>query len=611
MGSVSAMNKIFLAIAGRFKLRTILAVFFGFIVILSTTSTGIISYSILERYASKVVDKSIHDTLISALNNIDGRLKQFDNLNYNVLSNPFLARMLEKPYMPGIDEYELNKEFREDIYPGIYGNLAQYIDSVYIFGRNGIFLFSAPNALEKSRELDEIEKNSVIMAAKNAGGKMVWFPTQGDTFLDSQISVNKVITGSRMLRVWNSRYTSQEAFWGYQVINLKVDILREVYVNILSPMDGESFIISGEGRIIFHPQENNISNFVSHDIMEGIAKGSKGSFEVIRQSVSNTVYYNTSTYTGWKIIYVARYGILSKAVEPLKATLIFIILLNSSIAFCMSVIIAAMVTNPLKRMLGKISQVRKGQLEIKLAEGGSIEIMNLCSTFNEMVSDIRRLMEKVREDEQELRKLELNALQAKINPHFLYNTLDSIFWLSKTGENKDAADMTQALSQFFRLGLNKGEDKTTVINEIYHMENYLKIQQIRYKGKFNYEIEFDDNVCQAECIPMILQPVVENSILHGFGRRNGCKLKIRAFLQGKNIRLIVQDNGEGFDVESMTELLQNSGDTKKGYGLRNVDRRIKLNYGEQYGLSFLNAPEGGAQVEILLPFRTKEDGVHV
>ena len=215
-------------------------------------------------------------------------------------------------------------------------------------------------------------------------------------------------------------------------------------------------------------------------------------------------------------------------------------------------------------------------------------------------------MKRIKATEEIKRQRELDALQAKINPHFLYNTLDSVIWMAETGDNHGVVKMVSALARLFRISIAKGHDVITLSEELLHVQNYLDIQSMRYKDKFTYSITIPPELENAPTIKLIVQPIVENSIYHGikYLQEEG-RIEIKAEAVDDGIKIIISDNGVGMKSETAAAILnpdqENTVSSGNGIGLRNIDERIKLSYGEKYGLSIWSEPDEGTTVTILIP----------
>ena len=215
-------------------------------------------------------------------------------------------------------------------------------------------------------------------------------------------------------------------------------------------------------------------------------------------------------------------------------------------------------------------------------------------------------MEQIKNEEISLRKTELKALQAQINPHFLYNTLDSIQWMCEQGKMQDAVKMVGALAKLFRISINRGYEFVTVEDELNHAKSYLIIQSYRYKNQFSYRFEVEGQVLQYLCNKVTLQPIIENAIYHGIGRMvDEGELVITAREDGNDIVFSVQDNGVGMTEEQCCNILRKDAPGSSGIGLKNVNDRLKIYFGEPYGITIHSVPDEGTTVFVRFP--KKED----
>jgi len=239
---------------------------------------------------------------------------------------------------------------------------------------------------------------------------------------------------------------------------------------------------------------------------------------------------------------------------------------------------------------------------------GTEELMMLSDSFDHMVRRIQKLMEQVRQEEITLRKTELKALQAQINPHFLYNTLDAIAWLCEEGRNKDAEDMVTSLAKLFRISISKGHELITIEKEIQHAQSYLRIETFRYKNQFTYTFNVDENCLGYLCNKITLQPIIENAIYHGLNRMvDEGEITIRIREDGDDIILSVEDNGIGMTEEQCQEILRKEPGDRTGIGIKNVNDRIKIYFGEEYGLTITSELDEGTCVDIRMPKVEKGD----
>ena len=261
------------------------------------------------------------------------------------------------------------------------------------------------------------------------------------------------------------------------------------------------------------------------------------------------------------------------------------------------------ITEPIEVLSSKAERLGADVYNSTPIKTDIVELRTLDRSFDKMAERIVSLMEKQRQDQQSLHRAELELLQAQINPHFLYNTLDSIAILAEDERSEDVVNMVTSLSTFFRNSLNQGEDVISLRAELNQAKSYLEIQQIRYSDILNYSINVPDEIQDCAVPKLILQPLIENALYHGIKNRRGPGvITISGARQDDKLLLQVRDNGVGMNAEQLKQLQEGAyGDRHSGLGLKNVDQRIRLYCGEPYGLRFQSEPGEGTAVTVLLP----------
>lgn len=248
------------------------------------------------------------------------------------------------------------------------------------------------------------------------------------------------------------------------------------------------------------------------------------------------------------------------------------------------------VTEPIRRLCDMSKELSKGNFNVKTKVSSTDEIAILSESFNEMAAEIGELVEDITEKQKDLSLLETKLLQAQINPHFLYNTLDTIVWLAEDNRNEEVVSMVTSLSEFFRSTLSKGREFITVREEKNHIESYLKIQQFRYQDIMDYEIEFDESILEYNIPKLLLQPLVENALYHGVKCKRGKSvISVSGNIEGEYLIFVVEDDGIGMNEETLEKVRENiNGDINKhdkgSFGLANVNFRIQRYYGDDCGL---------------------------
>ena len=392
------------------------------------------------------------------------------------------------------------------------------------------------------------------------------------------------------------------------LIDLNFNTVEEISESAHLSQTGYIYILSNDGNIVYHPQKRLIDENVRSEDLDSVREHVFGSYISTFEGRDRLTIIQTVEQTRWRIVGIAFMDELLEPLKPFRITLVSLMIVFVLIAILISRIISVHITKPLRELELSMRSVQDGNFDVTAPEGGSKEVASLSHSFKVMVKRIEDLMRKVRETEAVKRQRELDALQAKINPHFLYNTLDSVVWMAETGNNQGVVKMVTALASLFRISIAKGHDTITLKEELSHVESYLDIQSMRYKDKFRFSITLPEELENAPTIKLIIQPVVENSIYHGikYLQEEGL-ITIEAKAQDDDkIRIIIRDNGIGMSPETLSSLLDKQSEHKhskdgNGIGLANIDERIKLSYGEEYGLSIESELDEGTTVTITIP----------
>lgn len=292
-------------------------------------------------------------------------------------------------------------------------------------------------------------------------------------------------------------------------------------------------------------------------------------------------------------------------VTMIRSSIIVLAVILMAIIF-LSYLIPRSITRPIKRLSEVTDQVAKGDLSVRSNVRAGAEVSVLNDSLNSMIDKINELLEQVTKEQVRLRKAEFELLQAQINPHFLYNTLDAIVWLAECGEQKKVVSMVGSLSEFFRMSLNQGKDIVSVKEELQHVRSYLEIQQVRYQDILEYEIQVPESLHIYQIPKITIQPLVENALYHGIKNKRGVgKITITGYEENGVFFLQVEDNGIGITKERLEQvrngILGKVSTGKAIYGLYNVNERIRLNFGEQYGISLESTYGELTKVQVMLP----------
>jgi len=323
---------------------------------------------------------------------------------------------------------------------------------------------------------------------------------------------------------------------------------------------------------------------------------------VLEEVVQNYVLYEVNRTEG-------QYEVMRESFA--RWQIFSVILIISAVGFAVVAAwsLSRSIYTPIKKLHDVTTTITKNDLQALMTSDNVDEITELGMSFNIMIGKIKELLDSKIKEQENLKKAELRALQAQINPHFLYNTLDTIIWMAESKRTDQVVQIVTALSSFFRISLSKGMDWITIGEEIERIKSYLTIQKMRYHDILDFKIEVDQAVAENTILKLILQPLVENALYHGIkNKRQGGTISVRARRKGENeVLLEVEDDGIGFTIEKLArlraELEDDAGDIKmeSGYGIGNVNNRIQLYYGKQYGLSIQSEYSTGTCVTLVIP----------
>jgi two-component system sensor histidine kinase YesM len=420
------------------------------------------------------------------------------------------------------------------------------------------------------------------------------------------------------------------------VVDINFRKIDELSSRISLGKRGYVYIIDeGAGNIVYHPQQQLLYMGLRAENVEK-ALTSTDSYIDRADGAKRLNTVKSVTNIGWKVVGVAYLDEMMTTREEVNRYLIQVVAVVLILAFLISMLLASTLSRPIRRMGSTMKAVERGDFDVELPLRGPLEVVQLSSRFNLMLDKIRGLMGQIIVEQESKRKYELEALQAQINPHFLYNTLNSVVRMVGMSKNDEIITMITSLSKLFRISLSKGRTVITVGEELEHARHYLTIQQMRFKRKFRFLIRAEQEALSCGTLKLILQPLIENAIVHGieYSVDEGW-IEISAKVEGERLVLEVKDNGVGMSREQLDALLSdneareplnseagekgpsgngNAGESRQGssggsgVAVRNVHDRIRLYYGVAYGLSFESEREEGTTVRIILPVIRATEG---
>lgn len=514
-----------------------------------------------------------------------------------------MIKMSDVLYYRVIKGVDLETTSLSDDFRLIYEMNKDAVESIALFDLKGRLICSMPNSHLRSGYVLEQQEwyQNMMYAEENIefGAPQIsrTFQMEGDGY-------TRVIPMSRMVQLTMGEHTQR----GVLLVNLRYDVLQDLMQNIMVG-DGAYVYLAGEdGRLLYHPMQDQIA---AGRMEEKTLPLLLGSLEDGSSQTEETFLHKTIGYMGWHMVGVSNEETPSLHSGKTRSFILFLLAFFINVMFVINFYVSRKVTAPIQRLEGAVKKIQAGELDVKIQSSGVYEIQMLSSAIEKMESNLKHLMDDIVQEHEAKRKSDLMILQNQINPHFLYNTLDVIVWMIENENSQDAVKAVTALARFFRISLSRGDTIITVADEMEHVRNYLMIQEMRFKNKFTYEFSVAEETKQLGTVKLILQPLVENAIYHAmeFMDDDGELLVKSRIIDGEMV-LSVTDNGCGMTQERAKALL--SGDfvqTGKGsgVGLRNVQERIQLVFGEAYGLRIHSEPDEGTCVEIHLPAISYEE----
>ena len=546
---------------------------------LYTRMSGQVSETVMEENQILIdqVNRSVENYLKTVM-------KLSDSLYYSIIKNADLSD-------PSVGE-------RFNL---LYENNMDQTDSIALFSADGELLESVP-ALRVRNNLDVTREAWFSYTLDRTENQHFFLPQVQQIFESSSDQYRWVIPMTRVVEITKGTDTVQ----GILLIHLNYTGLKLLLDGVTLGNEGYIYLIDGNGEIIYHPRAQLIDSGLEHENNRAVSEYRDGIYQETFHGEERVITVKSVGYTGWKLIGVAPRQTVS--LNSLKTQLL-VVFVAAFILFLMSLVnsyISSRITTPIRKLELSVNEIEKGNLNAKVDAEGSYEIRHLGQSVQNMAKQIHVLMADIVSEHEKKRKQEFDTLQSQINPHFLYNTLDIIVWMIENEKPDQAVKAVTALARFFRISLSRGKSIITVKDELEHVRNYLMIQHMRFKNRFSYTIEAEDEVLELASLKLMLQPLVENAIYHGMEFMDGDgEIFISAWKEGEDLYLKVSDNGLGMTEEQVARLfsdMPHTGSSRgSGIGVKNVNERIRLYFGSEYGLSIESEPDEGTVVTIHLP----------
>ncbi|MDO4275186.1 MAG: sensor histidine kinase [Eubacteriales bacterium] len=582
------------------------------LIIISMVIAVALSIVILRSRIIKEQFSNSKENLDNVISYLDTYIDEMDaiakNVNYDYALQNYLIDAIENEVKyddpsrtKKMQEYKMSSQAFNDI-------LLMHTDvsSIMVFGKSNLLFYKTIynywNVVMDYSKLDWYSR-----AVENPREVVVTGPNS-HVFLEN--NNEQTISLSRVIQNYKDG-----SFLGVILLDLNLNKIAEICESNQGNPESFLCILNEKGQLIYEQKKGIREASLENEeylksVYQSALNAEDQNFRANLGGVDYLVTKKNMDDTQWTVLSVLPYSAITARLKDPSVLIVFSVGLTLILTLLALNRILTNIVKPIKSLEQHITQVSFENMDEKVSIESDDEIGNLEQSFNEMMERIKNLNEQMVQEQEEKRKYELQALQAQINPHFLYNTLDSIIWMAETHDS-NIVPMTEALAKLFRISLNKGNEEITVKKEMEHVKNYLIIQSMRYADKLSYELIVEKDVEKCAIIKLILQPIVENCIYHGIKQKKGKgNITIHTFREGELLKIQVKDDGCGMTMDMCEKILSGEAQMENisgsGIGVRNVNERIKLRFGNDYGLCYTSEVGLGTTVEYTLPYILEE-----
>lgn len=561
----------------------------------------------VERVLEEQVEKNTLQLIAKVNKTFEFYISNMQSITYSIGFNENIQNFLN---VGDRDEHYFTNDYDIQRFLRNFTTLSPEVAGILVVNSKGDYIsneFYAPSVrdlTESSWYKEAVENKGIFKIIGQPNGRNLYSLVNYQN--DEVVSVVRAIVDP---------YT-QEVL-GVILIDLKLRVIAEALVDVRLGKTGYLMVVDDQGQNIYQPNDPLIKTIPS----EWVAEKTSGTFSKNVDEEQLQFIFQRSPFTDWITIGVFPSEETIFELHEIQFYLVTFIYLLMIFGIHISYFLSNSISRPIVQLMEFMRRAESGKLEVRYREKRNDEIGMLGRSFNKMLSQINQLIHLGRRHEKEKREAEFRSLQANINPHFLYNTLDTIQWMARKKKANDIAEVVESLANLFRIGLSKGRDMISLEEELNHIRSYLMIQKTRYRDKLNYQINVDESVRDLYVIKFILQPIIENAIYHGIKERRGSgHIAVSAQRKEGKLLIIIKDDGAGMSELVLQEMQQalheavtrteDKGENrdKKGYGMLNVQARIELAFGNDYGMHISSKEKFGTTVEILLPLLKDDKG---
>lgn len=483
----------------------------------------------------------------------------------------------------------------------IYEANRSNLRSIAIYNNYGSLMGAEPVVLQK--EDPNVTRQDWYKQAKAEMENMHFSTPHIQNLFDDAFRYYWVISLSRAVELTDNGVPQV----GVLLVDMDYSSISRMMKQINAKTSGQYYYLcDGSGEIIYHTKQMQINKGICSENSKKAASYKDGVYDEFAGGEHRKVIVNTISYTGWKLVGVIPNSVFTHGMFDIRYFIVLLILLMAMMLGVVNRVVSVRIASPILKLNDSVLEYETGK-KPEIYIGGSMEIRHLGDSIQRSYEQIDMLMHKIVLEQTERRKSELEALQSQINPHFLYNALDSITWMIEGERNDEAVFMISQLAKLFRISLSKGRTVIPVSDELQHVQSYMNIQKVRYKNSFSFVLDVDPAVYSFCTVKLILQPILENAINYdvgGMDEDDGGEIRVTGREQDGKVLLLVEDNGLGMSEDEVAFLLTDNNRIHKhgsGVGLVNVNNRIQLLFGKEYGLSVASEPDEGTVVTVSFP----------
>lgn len=501
-----------------------------------------------------------------------------------------------------VQEFDISSQEFSKQFSLLYEANSDKIQSMALYGSDGRLIASEPVSAEK--ENVDIKNQDWYQNAEEAIENIHFStPHIQNLFRDGTFRYHRVISLSRSVDINDG----EEPGSGVLLMDMKYSVIEDVLRQMNESSDGiYYYVCNRDGTMIYHPRRAELDRGLFEENSTKAAGYEDGVYEITSGGSKENVVVGSIAYTGWKLIGVIPESVQTASINNFRYYIFTTIIVLIMMLLEGNRLISRKISKPIRDLDDSVKAYEAGG-KPDIYIGGSSEIRHLGYSVQKSYEQIETLMEEIMRQQNERRKSELDALQSQINPHFLYNTLESITWMVEAQKNSEAVFMISELAKLLRVSLSRGKTIIPVKDELQHSRSYMNIQLARYKERFKTEFQVDEEIGNYCIVKLVIQPILENAIYYGVGHMDeddDGKIIVRGEKKGDDIYISIEDNGMGMREDVLENILTDNSKVPKhgsGVGVINVHSRIRLMFGESYGLTVYSEPDEGTRVVIHIP----------